>query len=166
MLTNGSTAPDLTLHDTAGGPLRLNDLRGQPVLLYLMRAAGCALCNAHVRDLVSRKADLDAAGVRVIVVLPESREDAAAWKAARKVPFTAAVGGAAGGAAHEGLGFARRLLGSMQQSGTVLLDAGGVVRHTRVSTMPTGSYDKSGLLAAIAQLAPAPGAPVDARTPA
>lgn len=158
MLTQGSTAPNLTLDDALGAPLTLAELRGQPVLLYLMRSASCHVCNAHVRDLVSRQADLDVAGVRTIVVLPEARDVATAWKEQRRIPFTVVTGSTSSGplgSTHEELGFARRMLGSMQQSGTVLIDERGVVRHTRISTMPTGAYDKTGLWAAIDGLASA-----------
>jgi peroxiredoxin Q/BCP len=34
MLAPGVTAPDFTLPDTAGNPVRLSDLRGQWVLLW------------------------------------------------------------------------------------------------------------------------------------
>lgn len=160
MLAPGAILTDLVLEDSAGGPLPLPGSHGTATLLYLMRAVSCPLCNAHVRDLASREKDLDAAGVRVIVIVPEGQRRATKWKAAQRVPFAVAAGDGEGKGTHDELGFSRRLLGTMQQSGTVLIDAGGVVRHTRVSTMPTGAYDKNGLWAAIAALLP----PQQART--
>jgi peroxiredoxin len=89
MLNIGSHAPAIALQDTDGQPVDLADHRDEHVLLYLMRSAGCPVCNAHVKDLVGRRDQLAAEGVRVLVALPEDRETATAWKARRRIPFTA-----------------------------------------------------------------------------
>lgn len=145
MLAIGSPAPDLTFEDTTGRPVRLSDHRGHPVLLYFLRSTTCPVCNRHVRDLAAHAARL--AGVRVLLVVPEDRGTAAAWRARRDVGFPVLVG--RGDRPHQRVGLGRRIFGTMQQSGTVLLDAAGTVRHLRAATVPTGGYDRAGVLAAV-----------------
>ena len=151
MLTNGSPLPALHVTDTDGRAMRLGAGSG-PTLLYFMRSASCAICNAHVRDLAGRADEFEAAGVRVIVAMPETRDAAAAWKAKREVPFVVVTGSE--GTPHAALGLSRKLFGTMQQSGTVLVDAQGIVRHAQVATMPLQAYDQKAIASAVAALAP------------
>lgn len=150
MLDPGTPAPDLELQLTDGRLVRLSDLRGENVLLYFMRTATCAKCNAHVSDLAARRDELEAQGVRVLVALPEDLATATSWKAKREVPFEVAVGQS--GTPHEAFGLNTKMFGMMQQSGTVLVDRAGVVRHVHAATVP--SYDREGILKAIRDLRP------------
>ncbi|MBO2452017.1 redoxin domain-containing protein [Actinomadura barringtoniae] len=144
MLEIGSSAPDITLEDTEGKTVRLSGYQGQgPVLIYFMRSATCPVCNRHVQDLV--RSELD--GVRVLIAVPADRQEAARWKAKRRVPFTVLVG-----RPHDEVGLARKVFGSMQQSGSILIDAQGIVRHAHGATMPTAGYDKKGITAAVQAL--------------
>ncbi len=61
----------------------------------------------------------------------------------RQIPFPVVPG------LHGDLGLARRLLGSMMQSGTVIVDASGRVTYTDIVTMPTGGYRHRDALAAL-----------------
>ncbi|MFI6481108.1 peroxiredoxin family protein [Nonomuraea sp. NPDC050663] len=153
MLTNGSLAPDVVLEDTDGQTVRLSDHRGrEAVLVYFMRSTSCPICNRHVQDLVRRRAEFAAGGVKVIVAVPEDRRTAAGWKARRQVPFTVVVG--RGGTPHELFGLDRKVFGSMQQSGSVLIDAEGVVRHAHGATLPTGGYLGKEISTAVGALRP------------
>ncbi|MFI6595931.1 peroxiredoxin family protein [Nonomuraea sp. NPDC050536] len=146
MLEIGSRVPEVVLEDTDGQAVRLSDYRGRhAVLVFFMRSTTCPVCNGHVRDLVRRRDELAADNVQVLVAVPEDRQEAAAWKAKRQVPFTVLVGGTP----HEMIGLSRKVFGSMQQSGSILVDSGGIVRHAHGATMPTGAYDKKGIAAAI-----------------
>ncbi|MEU2258271.1 peroxiredoxin family protein [Nocardia xishanensis] len=148
MLTSGSPAPELELEDTAGQAWRLADHRGaHGVLLYFMRSTSCPICNRHVRDLVARRNEFDAAGIRVLIAIPEDRVAGLAWKTEHGVPFPVLVGSA--GTPHESVGLTRKVFGSMQQSGSILVDGDGIVRHAHGATLPTNSYDKKGIMAAI-----------------
>ncbi|WP_372663399.1 peroxiredoxin family protein [Amycolatopsis kentuckyensis] len=144
MFETGSTAPTMVLEDTAGQDVRIPDRQGA-VLLYFMRSTSCPICNRHVQDLVG-----SAIGVRVLIAVPEDRETAAAWKAKRGIPFPVLTGRR--DSPHEMIGLSRKVFGSMQQSGSVLIDAQGVIRHAHGATLPTNSYDKKGIIAAIAAL--------------
>ncbi len=150
MLEIGTTAPDIALEDTAGRPVHLTDYRGEAVLLYFMRSVSCAVCNSHVRDLVARSTDFAARGVRVLVAVPEGRQDAADWQAKRGLPFTVVTGRE--GTPHEAIGLTRKVFGALHQSGSVLIDRDGVVRHAHGATVPTSSYDKRGITQAIDEL--------------
>ncbi|WP_037312210.1 peroxiredoxin family protein [Amycolatopsis orientalis] len=149
MLEIGSTVPEVVLEDTAGQVVRLSDHRGKDnVLIYFMRSTTCPVCNSHVKDLVGRAEELAAAEVRVLVAVPEGRAEAKAWRAKRGVPFRVVTG--RGGTPHEAFGLGKKLL---QQSGSVLIDRDGVVRHAHAATMPTGAYDRKGIVSAVEGLA-------------
>ncbi|AXB41658.1 peroxiredoxin family protein [Amycolatopsis albispora] len=149
MLKAGSPAPRMVLEDTAGRPVRLSDYQGKhAVLLFFLRSTSCPVCLRHVRDLVNRADELAADDVRVLLAVPEDRERAAAWKAKHRIPFPVLTGDRP----HELAGLSRKVFGSLQQSGSLLVDREGVVRHAHGATLPTGSYDKKGIAAAVASL--------------
>ncbi len=148
MLEVGSTVPDLNLEDTAGQAVRLADYRGTDnVLLYFMRSTTCPVCNSHVKDLVGRAPDFTAHNVKVLVAVPEGRADASAWQSKKSVPFPVVTG--RHGTAHETVGLTKKVFGAVQQSGSILIDRDGLVRHAHAATTPISSYDKKGVLTAI-----------------
>ncbi|MEV5828806.1 redoxin domain-containing protein [Spirillospora sp. NPDC052242] len=148
MLEIGSAAPDVELEDTDGRAVHLPGDRA--VLVYFTRSTSCPVCNRHVRDLARRRDAFAASDVRILVAVPADREEAAAWKDARGVPFPVVVGRQ--GTPHASIGLTRKVFGSMQQSGWVLIDSGGIVRHARAATMPTGGYDAKAVTAAVESL--------------
>ncbi|WP_026412804.1 peroxiredoxin family protein [Actinomadura oligospora] len=151
MLGTGSPAPDVLLEDTDGRATRLAALEAdRAALVFFMRSTSCPVCNRHVQDLVRSRDTFAADGVQVFIAVPEDRAVARAWKAKRGVPFPVLVG--RGGVPHESVGLSKKMFGSMRQSGSVLIDAQGVVRHAHGSTMPITAYDKKGITAAISQL--------------
>ncbi|MFE9747207.1 peroxiredoxin family protein [Saccharothrix saharensis] len=151
MLETGSPAPQLVLEDTDGRTVRLSDHQGRhAVLLFFMRSTSCPICNRHVRDLVQRADDLAADDVHVLIAVPEDRPEAARWKEKHGIPFPVLTGRRE--SPHELVGLSRKVFGSMQQSGSILVDRQGVVRHAHGTTLPTNSYDKPGITAAIASL--------------
>lgn len=152
MLEIGST-PDLKLEDTEGRLRSISDYKGKEnVLVYFMRALSCAQCNAHVQSFVRNQAEFDAAKVEIIVAVPEDLKDAAAWKSRKNIPYPVVAGAA--GTPHESVGLLRKVFGTLQQSGSVLFDSNGVVTYTEVSTIPTTSYNKAQIGAALAALPP------------
>lgn len=146
----GST---LTLHvrEADGTPLDLETYRGTSnVFVYFMRALSCAQCNTAVRALAAQQAELAASDVQVVVAVPEDASDASAWRAKRTVPFPVVVG--IDGTPHAEAGLLKKVFGTLQQSGGVLIDKQGVVRYAHVSTNPGSSYQRDELAAAIAAL--------------
>jgi peroxiredoxin len=151
MFTSGSPAPELVLEDTEGRTVRLSDYRGKhAVLLYFMRSTSCPVCNRHVRDLVTSADGLAAANLRVLVAVPEDGAKAARWKAKYQIPFPVVTGGRE--IPHEMVGLGRKVFGLMQQSGSILIDSEGIIRHAQGATLPVGGYDKKGVTSAIASL--------------
>ena len=47
------------------------------------------------------------------------------------------------------IGLSRKVFGSLQQSGSILIDSHGIIRHAHGATMPTSGYDKKGITAAV-----------------
>ena len=150
MIEIGST-PDLQLEDTEGRAVSISDFKGKEnVLIYFMRALSCAQCNAHVQSFAKNQAQFDEADVKIIVAVPEDLKDAAAWKSKKNIPYTVVAG--ASGTPHESVGLLRKVFGTLQQSGTVLFDSNGSVTYTQVSTVPTTSYNRAEIGAALAAL--------------
>ncbi|WP_344312164.1 peroxiredoxin family protein [Fodinicola feengrottensis] len=144
--------PEIRMSDTEGKAVRLTDFPGQAVLMFFMRSTTCPVCNLHVRHLVSRSAEFRAHGVQVIIAVPEDRVDAARWKEKQSIPFPV-ISNSTGGP-HTGVGLTKKVFGMMQQSGTLLIDRSGVIRYAHSATMPTGSYNRKAVQAAIAELSP------------
>ncbi|KZB86575.1 peroxiredoxin family protein [Amycolatopsis regifaucium] len=149
MFETGSVAPDVVLEDTTGRVVRLSEFRGKDnVLLYFMRSTTCPVCNSHVKDLAARAAEFAAADVRVLIAVPEGRAEAKAWRTKRGLPLRVVTGRS--GTPHETFGLSKKML---QQSGSVLIDRDGVVRHVHAATMPTSAYDRKGIAKAVEELA-------------
>lgn len=145
MIAPGDPAPDLLLDDTTGTRFRLSDYRGTAaVLLYFLRSTTCPVCNAHARDLARHRPDFP--DTEILLAVPEPRPTAATWQARTGTPFRVVPG-----RPHDAFGLARKLFGTMQQSGTVLIDPHGTVRHTHHSTSPLTGYDRRSVLAALAE---------------
>ena len=151
MLETGSPAPDVVLEDTDGQAVRLSDYQGNHALLiYFMRSTSCPVCNRHVQDLIRRRDELAADNVRVLVAVPEDRRAAAEWKAKRQIPFPVLTGRRS--TPHEMIGLSRKVFGSLQQSGSVIVDSQGVIRHAHGATLPTSGYRRKAITTAVQAL--------------
>jgi peroxiredoxin len=146
--------PDLPLTDQDGRRLSSSDLLAPDVtVLYFLRAAGCPVCVAHARSLVTAHV-AGRVPERIILVVPGGAQEAATvhTKVAARVrtglPTTVHV--VASGDAHEMTGLVRTAM--LQHSGTLVVDASGRVRYSRTAVMPTGSYREQDLLAALSAL--------------
>lgn len=139
MIAAGQLVPDLALTDTDGVSYRLRELYDEgAVLIYFMRHIGCPVCNRHVQRLAASAARFTERGVTVLVAVPEDADTAARWASQKRLPFAVVRG--TGRSPHETMGLTRKLFGSMQQSGTVLIARGGEIRYLEVATVPTGGY--------------------------
>lgn len=68
VLRPGDAAPDFTLPDANGHPVRLADFRGARVVVYFYPAAFTPGCTTQSCDFRDRGTDLDAMGVAVVGV--------------------------------------------------------------------------------------------------
>lgn len=89
MLAAGTRAPEFTLPDADGQATSLSNLlRDGPLILYFYPAdftPGCTREACQIRDL---HAELDAAGLTVAGVSPQSPESHRAFREKYKLPFT------------------------------------------------------------------------------
>lgn len=75
----GDRAPDFTLPDTHGTPVRLEDLRGGGVLLVFFPFAFSRICHRELVELNERLEDFDAAGVQVLGISCDAMHSLRAW---------------------------------------------------------------------------------------
>ena len=64
----GLLIENFTWRSTAGAILTIPDSDGQLINLKISRFAGCPVCNMHFANYRSHSADLQRAGVKVVVV--------------------------------------------------------------------------------------------------
>ncbi|HNR02285.1 MAG TPA: peroxiredoxin-like family protein [Anaerolineaceae bacterium] len=75
-------APDLVLRDVDGNPVRLSDLwKERPLLLAFTRHFGCTQCKEMLDELVSGKAEIEAAGLNLVVITQGTPESTALFAA-------------------------------------------------------------------------------------
>lgn len=151
MLEAGSITPAIALEDADGNEVTLADFRGdRHVLVYFMRSTTCPVCNLHVKHLAKRVARYGAQDVQILVAVPEGPQEASRWASEQRLPFPVVTGRA--GTPHEAVGLVKKVFGGMQQSGSILIDRTGVIRHVHATTLPTGSLDKRGIERALDRL--------------
>lgn len=79
-------APDLTLLDTSGEPVRLSSLWAErPLLLAFTRHFGCTQCKEMLDELVAGRERINEAGLNIAIVMQGSPEATAEF-AARYAP--------------------------------------------------------------------------------
>ena len=146
----GAVAPDFTLEGSEGA-ISLADFRGhQPVVLFFRRELTCPVGLRHVARLRQLYDRLHAANLAVLVIGGGSREGAIRLQQRLQLPFPVLADPERAVFGRYGLD---KVLHVIQRSGTVLVDAQGVIRHLHRVTLPAEALDEAALLAA---LAPAP----------
>ena len=69
----GEQAPDFTLSNAYGKPVRLADrLREGPVVLVFYRGAWCPFCNLYLRTLYEQLTAIEAHGAQLLLVTPQT----------------------------------------------------------------------------------------------
>lgn len=87
MLKEGDKAPEFTLSDDAGSPVSLNDLQGTRVVLYFYPKDDTPGCTTQACELRDSWAELEATGVRVYGVSPDSVESHVSFRSKFDLPF-------------------------------------------------------------------------------
>jgi peroxiredoxin Q/BCP len=75
VVEQGQQAPDFELPDQDDQPVRLSDLRGQPVVLYFYPKADTPGCTTQACGIRDHRADYEAAGAVVLGVSPDAVKD-------------------------------------------------------------------------------------------
>jgi peroxiredoxin Q/BCP len=71
VLAEGDKAPDFSLPNQQGEPVKLSDLRGETVVLYFYPRADTPGCTTQACGVRDRRADYEKAGARVIGISPD-----------------------------------------------------------------------------------------------
>ncbi|MGO9320801.1 MAG: thioredoxin-dependent thiol peroxidase [Solirubrobacteraceae bacterium] len=71
MIEQGDRAPDFELPDQDGHPVRLSDLRGQPVVVYFYPKADTPGCTTQACGVRDHRADYAKAGAVVLGISPD-----------------------------------------------------------------------------------------------
>jgi peroxiredoxin Q/BCP len=88
MLGEGEQAPDFTLPDQDGNEVTLSGLRGETVVLYFYPRADTPGCTTQACGVRDRRADYEAAGVRVLGASPDTVEDVKKFAVKFDLDFT------------------------------------------------------------------------------
>lgn len=86
-LEPGTPAPDFTLPDADGTPVRLSDLRGRKVVLYAYPSAGTPGCTTQACDFRDSLSSLQAAGYEVLGLSPDQPEKLARFREKQGLTF-------------------------------------------------------------------------------
>jgi peroxiredoxin Q/BCP len=140
-LEPGTAAPDFSLLDQDGTPVRLSDLHGEKVVLYFYPAAMTPGCTTQACDFRDSISSLQGAGYRVIGVSRDEPATLAEFRKRDGLTFTLlsdpdhAVHSAYG-AWGEKMNYGKVVEGVIRS--TFVLNAGGVVELAQYNVKATG----------------------------
>ena len=151
----GEQAPDFTLPDAEGNPVRLRELLDRKVVvLYFYpkdETIGCTVEACAFRDAYE---DFTAAGAQVVGVSRDDVASHARFATHHHLPFTLLSD--TDGAVHRLYGVQARLGGLVRDRVTFVIDRSGIVRQSFSSMIDMHGHVKSAL-PVVRQLVGAPG---------
>jgi len=87
-LQTGESAPDVTLLDTTGAPVRLHDtLRDGPAILTFFRGRWCSYCRKYLSELQAAADAIGRRGARILAVSPQTAAQSRATQAELDLAF-------------------------------------------------------------------------------
>ena len=124
----GDRAPDFTLPNQAGSPIKLGDLLSKgPVVLYFYPKDDTPGCTAEACSFRDAYEDFKEAGAEVVGISSDSAGAHRAFADKHRLPFTLVSD--EGGKVRKLYGVPGNMLGLVPGRVTYVIDAGGVVRH-------------------------------------
>src|SRR5919109_5327366 len=81
---SGDVVPATTLESVTGGPIKLPDPK-RLVHLQFRRFVDCPICNTHIAELRRRAHEIEAAGIREVIVFHSSPKSIRSYQ--KDVPF-------------------------------------------------------------------------------
>jgi len=132
MVKEGERAPDFTLPSSAGGEVRLKDLRGRPVVLYFYPKDDTPGCTREACAFRDSQARIKKAGAVVLGVSPDSLASHERFRDKYRLNFPLLADGDKAvamkyGAFGEKVMYGRKVTGMIRS--TFVIDASGVVRR-------------------------------------
>ena len=83
-----SAAPDAEVVDLEGNRIRLSELWGNGLTaLVFMRHAGCIFCRVQIKELRNNAANLERAGLSVVIITPDRPSRARKFVEEYRIPF-------------------------------------------------------------------------------
>jgi peroxiredoxin Q/BCP len=122
----GEQAPEFTLPDADGKPVRLADLRGKPVVLYFYPKDDTPGCTKEACSFRDQYQDFQDAGAVVVGVSSDSSDSHRKFAQKYRLPFTLLSD--SGGTVRKLYGVPATL-GLLPGRVTFVIDGEGVVRH-------------------------------------
>jgi peroxiredoxin Q/BCP len=153
MITEGQPAPDFTLPDQDGEPVKLSDLRGRRVVLYFYPKADTPGCTTQACGIRDRGGEYEQAGATVLGVSPDPVKAIKKFHDKQSLDFTLLADEGHGVADQYGVWVEKSMYGKKywgNQRATFLIDEEGVVRHVIPKASPKTHDDE--VLAALAAL--------------
>ena len=139
MIEPGQTAPDFTLPDQDGNPVRLSDLRGNPVVLYFYPKADTPGCTTQACGVRDHRADYAQAGATVLGVSPDPVKKVKRFHDKHDLGFTLLADEDHAVAEAYGVWVQKSMYGRTYwgaQRATFVIDADGVVKHVIPKASP------------------------------
>jgi len=86
-LSVGARLPQFTLADTDRNEFDSKSLLGSPAVLMFYRGNWCPLCMAQIREIADRYQELEAMGIKVVLISPQPEEYSRKLAAQYNLPF-------------------------------------------------------------------------------
>lgn len=145
MLEQGDTAPDFTLADQNGDQVTLSELRGETIVLYFYPRADTPGCTTQACGIRDRRADYEAAGVRVIGVSPDPVSAVAKFAGKFELDFTLLADPEHAVAEQYGTWVEKSMYGKRYmgvQRATFIISPGGEIAHVIPKASPKTHDDQ------------------------
>jgi len=154
MLEAGTKAPNFTLPDQHGEPLKLASLKGSPVVLYFYPRADTPGCTTQACGVRDRRSEYKAAGATVLGVSPDKPDKLAKFDDKHDLGFTLLGDEDHSVAEAYGVWVEKSMYGKKYmgiQRATFVIDAKGVIATVIPKVSPKTHDDV--VLSALAELA-------------
>ena len=83
----GGKLPDFSLKDASGKNFDSSSLAGSPAVVLFYRGNWCPLCMAQIKEIAEKYQEMDAMGIKVVLVSPQSEDHSRELAARYDVPF-------------------------------------------------------------------------------
>jgi peroxiredoxin len=135
MLQPNTPAPDFSLPDANGQPVKLSDFRGKHVVLAFYPADWSSVCTDQLAVYQQRLDEIRAYNAEVIAISVDGRESHRAWATQQNITFPLLSDFWPHGAVAQQYGVFRSRDGISERA-LFFIDADGMIRHTWVGEHP------------------------------